>query len=174
MKILGPCGHSCRPSACVGQQDGKQLLWRKQHSDATCSPAVFPVQFLLFNPSKEIKEQYFHLFALQLHLWQRLGEVGYPSFIKKKCTQLGFILIDNNDKCCRFLLALHSGAGRCWSLGCCGDSSLAFFSASRQEPRVSLTKTLPLQFHNHNPQTKQYQKHHKRFKLLVQYLRSII
>ncbi len=44
----------------IGQQDGKQLLWTKQHSNATCSPAVFPVQFLLFNPSKEIKEQYFH------------------------------------------------------------------------------------------------------------------
>lgn len=115
-KILGACSHCCvcHPSAYIGQQDGKQLLWTKQHSDATCSPAVFLVQFFLFNPSKEIKEQHFHIScppAVSVTLAKR-GRLCL--FIKG--TQRRFILIDNNDKYCRFLLALHSVTGQSWSL----------------------------------------------------------
>lgn len=67
----------------IGQQYGKQLLWTKQHSDVTCSPAVFPGQFFLFYPSKEIKEQYFH-FALPPAVFVKMTERGRLSLFHKK------------------------------------------------------------------------------------------
>lgn len=58
-------------------------------------------------PSKEIKEQYFHLTRLELSLWKWLREVGYPFFIKSM--QLSFIFKDNNNRYCRLLLPYSPG-----------------------------------------------------------------
>ena len=51
-----------------------------------------------------------------------MRKVSYPTFIKSM--PLSFILMDNNNKYCRFLQVLHSGAGQSWRFGCCSHSCL--------------------------------------------------
>lgn len=142
----------------IAQQDGKQLLSTKQHSDATCSPAVFLVQFFLFNPWKEIKEQYFHFACPAAVSLKMTEEVGYPSFTESM--QLGFILMVNNNKYCRFSWALHSGTGQAgleiWLLQWLftGPFVPAGMGPGKAWPNLWLWQhAIPLQFHNHNPQT---------------------
>lgn len=125
----------------TGQQDSKKQLQTKQHSTATCSPAVFHVQFSFFNPSEEIKELHFHFpcpLAVSVTMAKR---VFYPAVIKS--VLLSFIL-----------MALHFSTDLSWRFGCCSDSSLALFRASEHKPRESLTKTLVVALGPCSPITK--------------------